>query len=194
MDILKQLLNNPGLHNVAETIIGYMDRKIARELAETSTNGELLSEDEQKFVMKTMRRFMFNDAKAICDKPYYYHEQVPYMNGERYQKSIFQMFPFFKEALHLLKSSECLESFKQLGKILSLLEDVIEDEGIIDADGIKLGCLPGYTNVRGAKGPQDMIRFLESGRNYYRQHFDHLIEIYGVYDKERDTLIALFSL
>ena len=63
------------------------------------------------------------------------------------------MYPFFIEALHDLKTSETLKSFKQMAKILLLLEDVINEDS-----GFKLKCLndfidPKDPNDQDAKGP-----------------------------------------
>ena len=98
MDILKHLMSNPGLHRVAETIIGYMDRKVAQNLVGKC---ELLSEEERKFLMKTLRRRMFNEAQQICDKTYTFAKSTFY-TGDDYDlwtyagnitQSIFQMSP-----------------------------------------------------------------------------------------------------
>ena len=199
LDILKDLMSNPGLHHVAETIIGYLDRKLALELVDKR---ELLSEEERKFLMKTLRRKMFNEAKQICDKTYTFANSTfhtIYIDDDRddydecwtyggnITKSIFQMYPFFIEALHDLKTSETLESLKQMGKILLLLEDVInEDSGFklrclnyIDPNdkeqdskgpsGFKLTCLNNFIdpNNQDAKGPEDMIMILQEGANLF---------------------------
>ena len=52
MDILKDLMSNPGLHHVDETIIGYLDRELALELVDKR---KLLSEEERQFLMETLR-------------------------------------------------------------------------------------------------------------------------------------------
>ena len=162
MDILKDMMNNPGLHHVAETIIGYMDRKVALNLVE---NRELLSEEEQKFLMESLKRRMFDEAQQICNKTYTLNNY--WSNGEiitKSTKSIFQMFPFFIEALQDLKTSETVESFKQIGQILRLLEDVID----FDTEE-KLACLNDSIdpNDQDAKGPEDMIKILKKGANFY---------------------------
>ena len=74
------------------------------------------------------------------------------------------MFPFFIEALQDLKTSETVESFKQMGQILLLLEDVINED-----IGFKLDCLNRFIdpNDQDAKGPEDMIKILEKGANIY---------------------------
>ena len=198
LDILKDLMSNPGLHHVAEAIIGYLDRELALELVDKR---ELLSEKERKFLMETLRRRMFNEAQQICDKTYTFAKSTFY-TGDDYDlwtyagnitQSIFQMSPFFIEALHDLKTSETLESFKQMGKIILLLEDVInEDSGFklkclndfIDPkdpndqdakgpSGFKLTCLNNFIdpNDQDAKGPEDMIKILEEGVNLYYYDF-----------------------
>ena len=161
MDILKDLMSNPGLHHVAETIIGYMDRKVAMDLVE---NRELLSEEEQKFLMESLKRRMFDEAQQICNKTYTFSDDVIlryygiWFDTKTFTKSIFQMFPFFIEALHDLKTSETLKSFKQMAKSLLLLEDVINEDS-----GFKLECLNRFIdpNDQDAKGPEDMIKILK---------------------------------
>ena len=157
MDILKDMMSNPGLHHVAETIIGYLDRELALELVDKR---ELLSEEERKFLMETLRRRMFNEAQQICDKTY---------------TSMFGRFtfpPFFIEALQELKTSETLESFKQMGEILLLLEDVTGNDWIH-----KFMCLNDFIDpeYQDAKGPKDMIKILKKGTDLYRY------EIYQAY-------------
>ena len=162
MDILKDMMSNPGLHHVAETIIGYMDRKVALNLVE---NRELLSEEEQKFLMESLKRRMFDEAQQICDKTYTFQDW-PY--GENITKSIFQMFPFFIEALQDLKTSETVESFKQMGQILLMLEDVID----FDTE-CKLDCLNRFIdpNDQDAKGPKDMTMILQKGKILYETYY-----------------------
>ena len=157
MDILKDMMSNPGLHHVAETIIGYMDRKVAMDLVE---NRELLSEEEQKFLMESLKRRMFDEAQQICNKTYTFKDWPDVENITKSTKSIFQMYPFFIEALQDLKTSETVESFKQMGQILLMLEDVINFD-----TGFKLDCLNRFIdpNDQDAKGPEDMIKILEEG-------------------------------
>ena len=175
MDILKHLMSNPGLHRVAETIIGYMDRKVAQNLVGKC---ELLSEEERKFLMKTLRRRMFNEAQLICDKTNYFldNQSDEYEN----EKSIFQMFPFFIEALEELKISEDLGSFKLLCKILSLVEDVIDEDSVYATDGFKLACLNRCIDPddQSAKGPKDMLKILRDGADIYDTLCDVLYDMY----------------
>ena len=79
------------------------------------------------------------------------------------------MFPFFIEALQDLKTSETVESFKQMGQILRLLEDVINEDC-----GLKLTCLINFIdpNDQDAKGPEDMIRILKEGADLYYAIYD----------------------
>ena len=176
MDILKHLMSNPGLHRVAETIIGYMDRKVAQNLVGKC---ELLSEEERKFLMKTLRRRMFNEAQLICDKTnHFVDHQADECENE---KSLFQMFPFFIEALQELKTSEDLVSFKLLGKILSLVEDVIDNsDEVYDKEGFKLACLNRCIDPddQSAKGPKDMLKILRDGADIYDTLCDVLYDMY----------------
>ena len=97
MDILKNLIGNPGLHHVAEIVIGFLDKKFARDLV---GNRELLpGDDEQDFLMKTLRKPMYNEARKICEETSTFDK-----------RTIFQLHPFFADVLDGLKNGECLES------------------------------------------------------------------------------------
>jgi len=87
------------------------------------------------------------------------------------------MFPFFIEALQDLKTSETVESFKQMGQILLMLEDVINFD-----TGFKLDCLNRFIdpNDQDAKGPEDMIKILEEGANLYYDFWKSLNEQVGL--------------
>ena len=182
MDILKKLMNNPDFHHIAETIIGYMDKKVALDLV---GNFELLSDQEQKFLMKTLRRRLFHEAQLICGKTYRFEN---YREDSYSEKSIFEMFPFFIEALQELKTSEDVISFRLLREILLLLEDVIEErDHATDHDGFKLLCL--YECIdpddQDAKGPKDVIKVLERGRDYYDSQCEVLYDMWlGAPDSE----------
>ena len=167
MDILKKLMNNPGFHHIAETIIGYMDKEVAYNLV---GNCALLSDKEQKFLMKTLRRRMVHEAQLICGKTYSFHI---YDHGMiKLEKSIYQMFPFFANALQELRTSEEFVSFKLLYEILLLLEDVVNDETCPYSrysDGFKLTCLyrfidPDEEIFQDVKGPRDVIKVLKEGQ------------------------------
>ena len=119
---------------------------------------------------------MFDEAQQICNKTYtfpstrfltfYPDDEYDgfWIYGEKITKSIFQMFPFFIEALQDLKTSETVESFKQMGQILLMLEDVINED-----IGFKLDCLNRFIdpNDQDAKGPEDMIKILKKGADLY---------------------------
>ena len=82
------------------------------------------------------------------------------------------MYPFFIEALQDLKTSETFESFKQMGQILRLLEDVINEDS-----GFKLECLNRFIDDQDAKGPEDMIKILKEGADlYFSEKYDDLNE------------------
>ena len=176
MDILKQLMSNPGFHHIAEKIIGYMDRETTLNLAGNAGNHELLSDEEQKFLMKASRRRMFHEAQLICDKTYHF---IVYPDAIEVEKSIFQMFPFFVKALQELRTSEEFISFKQLCEILSLLEDVINEETCdygyygTDTDRFKLACLYECSGPddQDATGPKDMIEVLKLGLDVHLSEY-----------------------
>ena len=116
-------------------------------------------------MMKTLRKSMYDKAKKICEEKREFLDD----EAEEYQnyKSIFDMFPFFAEALEELKRSESLLTFNQLQKIVSLLKNVVtENNPGFDDDGFKLACLhsfvPDETDDQDVKkGPEDMIETLE---------------------------------
>ena len=135
---------------------------------------------------------MYDEAKRICEEK---QREFPFLrenddgeyvfDGYIFAKSIFDMFPFFAEALEKLKSSESLLTFKQLRKTLSLLEYMVN--GVLDFGSntyrlraflgfginvklLKLACLhkcvPDETDEQDVKkGPEDMIKALEDGKD-----------------------------
>ena len=144
MDILKYLIGNPGLHHVAEIVIGYLDKKFARDLVR---NRELFpGDDEQDFLMKTLRKPMYNEARKICEETTIWLAR----------RTIFQQHPFFVDVLDGLKNGDCLETFKQLQEILSLLEEVkYQDAGYL------LFTREAEKGPDGPKEPEDVIEILK---------------------------------
>ena len=176
MDILKKLINNPGLQHVAEIVIEYLDLDedfdtLARKIAEDHEYRELFTKGEQDFLVKILRKSMYVEAKKICEeKRVFYDNQAD--QYENY-KSIFDMFPFFAEALEELKSNESFETFQQLQKTLALLVKVVTENSPFgfDSDGFKLACLHRYRprpdDKDFMKGPEDMIKALDAGEDEY---------------------------
>ena len=155
MDILKDLIANPGYHHVAEIVIGYLDKKFARDLV---GNRELLpGDDEQDFLMKTLRKQMYNEAKKIC-------EETRFRDEER---TMIQGYPFFADVLDGLKNGDCLETFKQFEEILSLLEEVKDQDA---------GDFLYFSEAEGKKGSVDMIEILkkclDDCQKYYSDDYD----------------------
>ena len=204
MDILKKLIANPGLQHVADIVIGHLDKDFWTNLAEDREYRELFTEGEQEFLMKTLRKSMYDEAKKICeekrefaDYKTYLREAYCYLDpyyGRDYRwhnMSIFDMFPFYAEALEELKSSESLLSFEQLQKTLSLLENVTENNpGYDHYDEFKLACLhrhrciPNETDEQDVKkGPEDMIKTLKEGDDIHDQITYELNEL-KVYDED----------
>ena len=172
MDILKKLLNNPGLQHVAEIVLGYMDKEDARNLVGNRLAGlsdhELLSEEEQDVLMKILRKPMYDEAKKICEEKREFYD-IDFDGDYPYEKvyhklSIFDMFPFFAVALEELKSSESLLTFKQLQKTLSLLEIVTNGDypGACKLTCLHLDSLDEPVDQDVKKGPEDMIKVLEN--------------------------------
>ena len=185
MDILKKLINNPDLQHVAEIVIGHLDKKIlAKNLAEDREYRELFTDGEQDFLLKTLRKSMYDKAKKICEEKREFLDN----RAEEYEncKSIFDMFPFFAGALEELKSSESLITFKQLQKTLSLLKN--EYSSGFDDDVFKLVCLHrcglDETDEQDVKkGPEDMIKTLKEGDDIHDQITYELNEL-KVYDED----------
>ena len=115
MDTLKKLINNPGLQHVAEIVIGHLDKDFARKLTGPLGYCELFTDGEQDFLMKTLRKPMYDKAKKICEEKREFTDK----RRHHYNKSIFDMFPFFAEALEELKSNESFETFQQLQKTIA---------------------------------------------------------------------------
>ena len=176
MDILKKLIANPGLQHVAEIVIGHLDKDFWTNLAEDHEYRELFNEGEQEFLIKTkaaktLRKSMYDEAKKICEEKlefadYEEYVHVAFLDFYCYRwhnMSIFDMFPFYAEALEELKSSESLLTFKQLQKTLSLLENVITE----DNPRGQIACFlelyePAEQDVK--KGLEDIIKTLEKGK------------------------------
>jgi len=154
MDILKKLLNNPAFDHLAENILSFMDIDKAME---TMIESELLDE-ERKVMRKMLRKLMVNEAQKICEKQVIFKSRNGLVNP-----SLFEMYPFFKEALQELKNSESLESFNQLYDILVWLqpgESQLNDE-------TQLQRLYGWSRLNrcpifeDAKGPKEMLSVFE---------------------------------
>ena len=157
MDILKKLLKNPAFDHLAENILSFMDIDKAME---TMIESELLDE-ERKVMRKMLRKLMVNEAQKICEKQVIFKSRNGLVNP-----SLFEMYPFFKEALQELKNSESLESFNQLYDILVWLqpgESQLNDE-------TQLQRLYGWSRLnrwnrcpifKDAKGPLEMLSVFE---------------------------------
>ena len=121
MDILNKLINNPGLHHIAEDIICLLDTDTAFE-----TMSKLISDENREFFIRTLRKKMCNRAQNICQKTFEFTQAWPWPWGEgAIQRSIFQMFPYFKEDIKEFRKSECLDSFQKLQENLKLLEKIV---------------------------------------------------------------------
>ena len=137
---------------------------------------------------------MYDEAKKICEEKREfvgYEAHVYILRYGWHNMSIFDMFPFYAEALEELKSSESLLSFEQLQKTLSLLENVTENNpGYDHYDEFKLACLhrhrciPNETDEQDVKkGPEDMIKTLKEGDDIHDQITYELNEL-KVYDED----------
>ena len=93
MDTLKKLINNPGMQHVAEIVIGHLDKDFARKLAGPLGYRELFTGGELDFLMKTLRKPMYNEAKKICEEKREFTDK----RRHHYKMSIFDMFPFWTD-------------------------------------------------------------------------------------------------
>ena len=120
---------------------------------------------------------MYDEAKKFCEEKWKYPKVFSFewefgIAGANLwdKESIFDMFPFFAEALEELKSCESLLTFQQLQKTLSLLENVFTGDFLTatfmrGVRQVKRDCLgeyfPGFPVLLGVKkGPEDMINIL----------------------------------
>ena len=122
--------------------------------------------DEAKMICERKRKFF-----KICEKKRKFFKMQGLGNG--YKKwynnvRIFDMFPFFVEALEELRSSESFVTLQQLHKTLSLLKTVISESMITEyftGNGAteRLACLHECVRRRRyvKKGPEGMIEALE---------------------------------
>ena len=125
MDILKKFLNNPAFDHLAENIIRFMDTD---EAMETMIDSELLSDEERKVMRKILRKVMVKEAQMFCEKKV---EVKSRCLDSLFKTTLYEMYPFFKDALQELKKSESLDSFNQLYDILVWLqpgETQLDDE------------------------------------------------------------------
>ena len=130
MDILKKFLNNSAFEHLAENIISFMDTD---EAMETMIESELLSDEERKAMQKILRKLMVKEAQMFCEKKVEvkFCKSSDLCNKVFVKTTLYEMYPFFKDALQELKKSESLKSFNQLYDILVWLqpgETQLDDE------------------------------------------------------------------
>ena len=162
MDILKKLLNNPAFDHLAENVISFMDTD---EAMETMIESELLSDEEREVMRKMLRKLMVKEAQMYCEKEvklkvYYDHRKLFLIPVKT---TIYEMFPFFKDALQELKNGETLKSFNQLYDILVWLQPG-ESQSNDETQLLHLYDWSHFKNVglfRDAKGPKDMLEAFE---------------------------------
>ena len=161
MDVLKNLLNNPAFDHLAENIIRFMHTD---EAMETMIESEFLTDEERKAMRKILRKLMFKEAKMYCEKKVEVKSKQCQWPEQHYKKvivktTLYEMYPFFKDALQELNKSESLESFNQLYDILvwlqpgkSQLHDEFQLQNLYDSIILTVGFDPDFF-----KGPADMI-------------------------------------
>merc|ERR1711860_321083 len=120
------------------------------------------SEEERRVFRKVLRKLMVKEAQKICEKKVTFESR----SDGLVNPSLFEMYPFFKDALQELKNSESLESFNQLYDILVWLqpgETQLHDE-------TQLQRLYGWSRLnrwnrcpifKDAKGPLEMLSVFE---------------------------------
>ena len=174
MDILKKLLNNPAFDHLAENIIGFMDTD---EAMETMIESELLSDEERKVMRKMLQKLMVKEAQMYCEKnvSIYVSDKpaLPEYIDDYYviQTTLYNMYPFFKDALQELKNSDSLESFNQLYDILVWLqpgESQSADKtqlqhlyNMSDLSKKRQNCSDDLFKFKDHKGPEDMLEVFE---------------------------------
>ena len=112
---------------------------------------------------------MYDEAKMICERKREFFIRTRFGYRKWYNDvSIFDMFPFFADALEELRSSESFVTLQQLHKTLSLLKTVISESMITEyftGNGAteRLACLHECVRRRRyvKKGPEGMIEALE---------------------------------
>ena len=175
MDILKIFLNNPAFDHLAENIIRFMDTD---EAMETMIESEFLSDEERKVMRKILRRLMVKEAQMFCDKKVMVTSEDPDQDYEKVtvKTTLYEMFPFFKDALQQLKKSESLESFNQLYDILVWLqpgESQLDDEAQLQelyewSDFyLKRKYLGNFSKIfQNHKGPTDMLDVFQRANDF----------------------------
>merc|ERR1711874_501234 len=143
-----------------------MDTDVAME---TMIESELLTDEERKVMKKILRKVMVKEAQMRCEKQvtvifnvldrFDEDEYVEYYFKMSDKTTLYEMYPFFKDALQELNKSESLESFNQLYDILvwlqpgkSQLHDEFQLQNLYDSIILTVGFDPDFF-----KGPADMI-------------------------------------
>ena len=160
MDILKNLLMNPAFDRLVENIISSMDTD---EVMESMIEYKHFSEEERRVFRKVLRKLMVKEAQKICEKKVTFESR----SDGLVNPSLFEMYPFFKDALQELKNSESLESFNQLYDILVWLqpgETQLHDENQLQ------GLYDSTFTLKRTKGPEDMLSVFKSAIWYSSCH------------------------
>ena len=160
MDILKNLLMNPAFDRLVENIISSMDTD---EVMESMIEYKHFSEEERRVFRKVLRKLMFKEAQKICEKNLTFESR----SDGLVNPSLFEMYPFFKDALQELKNNESLESFIQLYDILVWLqpgETQLHDENQLQ------GLYDSTFTLKRTKGPEDMLSVFKSAIWYSSCH------------------------
>ena len=193
MDILKKLLNNPAFDHISANIISFMDaEKIMDFLKDLLMNPEFdhlvesiissmdidkamasmieykhFSEEERRVFRKVIRKLMVKEAQKNCKKKVTFESR----SDGLVNPSLFEMYPFFKDALQELKNNESLESFIQLYDILVWLqpgETQLHDENLLQ--GLYDSTFTLKRTFQKSQGPKKMLSVFKSAIWYSSCH------------------------
>ena len=187
MDILKKFLNNSAFEHLAENIISFMDTD---EAMETMIESELLSNEERKAMQIILRKLMVKEAQMFCEKKVEVKSCKVCKSSDKklyckdlVKTTLYEMYPFFKDALQELKKSESLESFNQLYDILVWLqpgETQLDDENQLQnlydysiEMEYELRFDPDFF-----KGPAGMIEVFEDAADFSKETEDEDEDVY----------------
>ena len=182
MDILKKFLNNSAFEHLAENIIRFMDTD---EAMENMIESEILSDEERKAMRKILRKVMIKEAQMFCEKKVEVKSSDPKQRSKKVlvKTTLYEMYPFFKDALQELKKSESLEKFNQLYDILVWLqpgETQLDDENQLQnlydysiEMEYELRFDPDFF-----KGPAGMIEVFEDAADFSKESEDEDEDVY----------------
>ena len=115
MDILVKLFQNSGLFHVAENVIGFMDNSTVAQCRLVSKESNEFLANIWQMRQNIWRKSALKEATELCEKKFETYKRGP--DGQRIEKSIFELWPDWKVAL------DELESVKQFDAVTYLLRE-----------------------------------------------------------------------